>query len=132
MSRSNFVCVDSARIEESIYRALPGGQTVLDAASGIFITTDRVGNLDMTVPCVEAVGFINVADVAEHTIDSTEVDVTHRIRFHGGGTAQIVFRLDGSFASFRGKAIRAESRGTLLLVGQVADLRDCVDKIDTS
>jgi hypothetical protein len=130
MSASNLICVDSARIEESFHRKIPGGQTVLDAASGIFITADRVGNLDMTVPCIEAVGFINVADVAQHTIDSSEVDVTHQIRFHGGGTVQIVFRLDGSFASIRGKAIRAESRGTLLLVGQVADLRDRVDKID--
>jgi hypothetical protein len=119
MSASNLVCVDSARIEESFYCELRGGQTVLDAASGVFITTDRVGKLDLTVPCIEAVGFINVADVAEHTIDSSEVDVTHRIRFHGGGAVQVVFKMDGSFASFRGKAIRAEARGTLLLVGRL-------------
>lgn len=119
MSASNFICVDSSRIEESIHRALPGGQTVLDAASGVFVTADRAGNLDMTVPCIEAVGFIDVADVAEHTIDSNEMDVTHRIRFHGGGKVQIVFKTDGSFASFKGEAIRASPRGTVLLVGDL-------------
>ncbi len=122
MTLSNFICVDSKRMEESFHRTIPGGQTVLDAASGVFVTADRAGNLDMTVPCIEAVGFIDVAEVAEHTIDSNEVDVTHRIRFHGGGTVQVVFKLDGSFASFRGEAVRAESRGRLLLVGRLQHL----------
>jgi hypothetical protein len=85
MSVSNFICVDSERVEESVHRTMPGGQAVLDAASGVFVTADRAGNLDMTVPCIQAVGFINAADVAEHTIDCSEMDVTHRIRFHGGG-----------------------------------------------
>jgi hypothetical protein len=116
---SNFSCVDSERIEELFHRAIPGGQTILDAASGVFVMSDRAGNLDTTVPCIEAVGFIDVAEVAEHTIDSNEMDVTHRIRFHGGGTAQVVFKLDGSFASFSGAAIRASSRGILLLVGDL-------------
>ena len=73
----------------------------------------------MTVPCIEAVGFIDVADVAEHTIDSSEMDMTPRIRFYGRGGVQVVFKLNGSFASFRRKKIRAESRGTLLLVGRL-------------
>jgi hypothetical protein len=119
MSVSNFVCVDSERIEASRHRTIPGGHTVLDAASGVFITADRAGNLDLMMPLIEAVGFMNAADLAEHAIDSDGVVVTHRIRFHGGGAAQIAFNLDGKFVSFRGEKILTESIGTLLLIGRL-------------
>ena len=121
MIESNFICVDGGQIQESSHRTITGGQTILEASSGVFVTADRAGNLDMTMPCVEAVGFIDEADVAEHTIETRDGRVTHRAKFYGGGTLQVVFKLDGSFAAFSGEKIRVESRGTLLLVGPIKE-----------
>jgi hypothetical protein len=124
MSASNLICVDSERIEASRHRTIPSGHTVLDAASGVFITADRAGNLNLMMPLIEAVGFMNAVDLAEHAIDSDGVVVTHRIQFHGGGAAQIVFGSDGKFVSFRGEKILTESSGTLLLIGRLEHLSD--------
>lgn len=93
-SPSRFVCLTGNPATDRD-QMLERGATVLHAPSGTFIRDAGGGDLSMTVPVITGVAIADWADVADHWIESGDSTLTHHIRFHAGGTVQVVLDLDG-------------------------------------
>ena len=62
-------------------------------------------NLAVTLPRITRVSIADLADIAEHRVNTVYGSISHHIRFHSGGVVNVAYAADGSLLEFSGEGL---------------------------